>query len=216
MVPLIRNCRTLGICLFSPPFLLREIIGPLSRAIRPSFSLMRHFNFTFFLSNLAVVFFKGQPWLLYSSVLWQKSGRWMASTNIHFEKCKMYQKVKEYILRLKIQQYSSFMSLAHLYSGSFDKKLQDPCSIYFGPSFLWLGIAFVCQVCFIDQNYDRKSSPYLFSLKFVAHLAMWTVKSAINCFNVTDTLKWKKHYQLDYLKNLAGNGTFYSQCSSTN
>ena len=60
----------------------------------------------------------------------------MASRNIHFEKCKMYQKVKEYILRLQIQQYSSFMSVAHLYNGSIDKKLQDPCSIHFGPSFL--------------------------------------------------------------------------------
>ena len=48
----------------------------------------------------------------------------------------MYQKVKEYILRLQIQQYSSFMSVAHLYNGSIDKKLQDPCSIHFGPSFL--------------------------------------------------------------------------------
>ena len=95
------------------------------------------------------------------------------------------------------------MSVAHLYSGSFDKKLQDPCSIHFGPLFLSLGIAFVCQVCLIDQNYDRKTSPYLFSLKFVAHIAMRTVKSAINCFNVTDTLKWKKHSQLDYLKKFS-------------
>ena len=34
--------------------------------------------------------------------------------------------MKEYRLRLQIQQYISFMSVAPLDSGSFDKKLQDP------------------------------------------------------------------------------------------
>ena len=47
----------------------------------------------------------------------------MASRNIHFEKYKMYRKMKEYILRLQIHQQSSFMSVAPLDSGSFDKKL---------------------------------------------------------------------------------------------
>ena len=43
--------------------------------------------------------------------------------------------MKEYILRLKIQQKSSFMSVAPLDSGSFDKKLQDPYALLLRPSF---------------------------------------------------------------------------------
>ena len=43
--------------------------------------------------------------------------------------------MKEYILRLQIQQQSSFMSVAPLDSGSIDKKLQDPWALLLRPSF---------------------------------------------------------------------------------
>ena len=49
----------------------------------------------------------------------------MASRNIHFEKYEMYHKMKEYILRLQIQESSSFMSVAPFDIDPFDKKLQD-------------------------------------------------------------------------------------------
>ena len=53
----------------------------------------------------------------------------MASRNIHFKRSESYNKVKEYILRLQIQQSMSFMLVALLDSGYFDKKLQDPWAL---------------------------------------------------------------------------------------
>ena len=61
VVPLIINCRSLGLCFFGPPFLVGEIAGPLFKAIRSSFSLMGHSSSTIFLSMLVVFFFKEQP-----------------------------------------------------------------------------------------------------------------------------------------------------------
>ena len=58
VVPLIINCRSLGLCFFGPPFLVGEIAGPLFKAIRSSFYLMGHSSSTIFLSMLVAFFFQ--------------------------------------------------------------------------------------------------------------------------------------------------------------
>ena len=59
----------------------------------------------------------------------------MPSRKIHFEKCKRYNKVKDYILRLQLQQKTTFVSIASLDSDSFHEKLQDPWALLLPPSF---------------------------------------------------------------------------------
>ena len=70
VVPLIRHCRSLGLCFFGPPFLVGEIAGPLFKAIRSSFYLMGHSSSTIFLSMLVAFFFSKNSlnqYILYSS-----------------------------------------------------------------------------------------------------------------------------------------------------
>ena len=59
----------------------------------------------------------------------------MATTDIHFDNFKIYRSAKECILRLQIQQWSTFMSAAPLDSGYFDQKLQDPSLLILRSSF---------------------------------------------------------------------------------
>ena len=59
----------------------------------------------------------------------------MATTDIHFDNFKIYRSAKECILRLQIQQWSTFMSAAPLDSGYFDQKLRDPSLLILRSSF---------------------------------------------------------------------------------
>ena len=94
LVPLMRNCSTLGLFFFGPPFLVGEIVGPLFKAIRSSFSLMMHSSSTIFLSILVVFFSKNS---LNQCVL-QFCGKqlvvvWLAHTfNLKILKCTIKRK----------------------------------------------------------------------------------------------------------------------------
>ena len=94
LVTLMRNCSTLGLCFFSPPFLVGEMVGPLFKAIRSSFFLMMHSSSTIFLSILVVFFSKSS---LNQCVL-QFCGKqpvvvWLAHTfNLKILKCTIKRK----------------------------------------------------------------------------------------------------------------------------
>lgn len=89
-----KNCRTLGICFISSPFLSSRNC----RCLIQIHSVLLFFDETFQLHHFSMkpsyFFDKEQPWSIYSSNLRWRSASGMVSRNIHYKKCKTYQRWK--------------------------------------------------------------------------------------------------------------------------
>ena len=70
------------------------------------------FQFHHFSIKPSCSFLERTVWITTFFNFLQRPGYGMATRNIQHEKCEMYHKIKEYILRLQIQQSSSFLSVA--------------------------------------------------------------------------------------------------------
>ena len=138
---------------YDPGYHDEKLQDPWPLLLRPSFSCGRNCK-SLVRSNLELLFFDGAfqccNFSINSSCIFfkdslnqyilQSCGKdlvvvWLAQT--FTLKILMYDKAKEFIFRLQIQQWSSFMSVAPLDSGSFDKELQDPWALLLRRSFFW-------------------------------------------------------------------------------